>query len=91
MSITNNHASLHLWWKENLLIYQNVSKYYEHGCLQIFLSLFTSLLTALIVKNSSYFGWNLLYLSKKYCILNLKGFQYQIWTSMKRLEKAFTK
>ena len=32
MFITNNQASLRLWWKENLLIYQNVSKYYEHDC-----------------------------------------------------------
>ena len=32
MFITNIHASFHLWQKENLLIYQNVSKYYEHSC-----------------------------------------------------------
>ena len=30
--ITNNHASFHLWWKENLLKYQKVSKYYVHNC-----------------------------------------------------------
>ena len=38
--------------KENLLNYQKVSKYYEHGCLQNFILLFMSLLTTLIVKNS---------------------------------------
>ena len=27
--ITNNHVSFHLWWNENLLNYQNVSKYYD--------------------------------------------------------------
>ena len=27
---SNNHALFHLWWKENLLNHQNVSKYYEH-------------------------------------------------------------
>ena len=28
--ITNNHASFHLWWKENLFNHQKGSKYYEH-------------------------------------------------------------
>ena len=27
--ITNNRASFHLWWEENLL---KISKYYEHDC-----------------------------------------------------------
>ena len=27
---TNNHASFHLWWKENLVKYQKFSKYYDH-------------------------------------------------------------
>ena len=31
--ITYNHASFYLWWKENLLNYQKVSKYYEYDCL----------------------------------------------------------
>ena len=52
MVITNNHASLHLRWRENLLEYQYVSKYYEHGCLENFLWSFMSLLTVLFVKNS---------------------------------------
>ena len=30
--ITNNYALFHLWWKENSLNYQKVSKYYEHDC-----------------------------------------------------------
>ena len=30
--ITNNHGSFHLWWKENLVKYQKVSKYYVHDC-----------------------------------------------------------
>ena len=30
--ITNNDVSCHLWWKENLLSLQKVSKYYEHDC-----------------------------------------------------------
>ena len=50
--ITNNHASFHLWRKENLLNDQKVSKNYEHDCLKDFLLIFISLLTASIVKNS---------------------------------------
>ena len=30
--ITNNHASFHFWWKENLLNHQKVWKYYKHNC-----------------------------------------------------------
>ena len=30
--ISNNHASFRLWWKENLINYQKVSKYYEDDC-----------------------------------------------------------
>ena len=33
MFITNNNqASFHLWWKENLVKQQKLSKYYVHGC-----------------------------------------------------------
>ena len=31
MFISNNYASFHLWWKENLLKHQKVLKYYESG------------------------------------------------------------
>ena len=50
--ITNNHASFHLWWNKNLLNHQTISQYDEHDCLQKFLLLFMSLLTAFIVQNS---------------------------------------
>ena len=30
--VTNNHASFHLWWKENLIKYQKVLKYHVHDC-----------------------------------------------------------
>ena len=30
--IINNQASFHLWWKENLVNHQQVSKYYKHDC-----------------------------------------------------------
>ena len=32
MFISNNSASFHLWWKENLIKYQKVSKYYANDC-----------------------------------------------------------
>ena len=38
---------------ENFLNHQNVSKYYEHNCLQDFLLIFRSLLTALIIKDNN--------------------------------------
>ena len=52
MFITNNRPSFHLWGKENLVKHQKLSKYYENDCLQNFLLLFMSLLTAKFVKNS---------------------------------------
>ena len=52
MFITSNHASFHLWWKQNLVKYQKVSKYYVCDRLQNFVLLSMFLLTALIVKNS---------------------------------------
>ena len=30
--IRNNRTSFHLWWKENLVKYRKVSKYYETDC-----------------------------------------------------------
>ena len=51
MFINNNRTSFHLWWKGNLIKHQKVSKYYENDCLWNFISLFMSLLSALIVKN----------------------------------------
>ena len=36
MSISNNHPSFHLWWKENLVKHQKVSKHYENICLPFF-------------------------------------------------------
>ena len=32
MYLSNNCASFHLWWKENLVKHQKVSKYYENDC-----------------------------------------------------------
>ena len=32
MFISNNRASFHLWWNENLVRYQKISKYYQNDC-----------------------------------------------------------
>ena len=53
---SNNYASFHLRWKENLVKYQKASKYYDYDCLRNLLLLFVSLLTATIVKNSYIFA-----------------------------------
>ena len=75
-SNTNSHASFHLWWKENLLNHQKVSKNYEYNCLQNFLLLFMSLLTALIVGNSHILTVIYFICLKKSSRPNLKGFQH---------------
>ena len=54
--ISNNCSSLHLWWTENLVKLQQVSKYDEKDCLQIFFLLFMSLLPTKFVKNSHIWG-----------------------------------
>ena len=74
MFTSNTCASFHLRWKENLVKHQRVWKYYENDCLQNFLLLFISLLTAPIVKKKSYLGYNLLYLSKIRPNINRKVF-----------------
>ena len=50
--ISNNRPLFHLWWKENLVKHEKVSKYYEIDCLQNFLFLFMPLLTIKFVKKS---------------------------------------
>ena len=67
--------------KKNLVKHKKVSKYYDHDCPKNFILFFMSLLTAPIVKYSHVFGPR----------PNLKGFQYQIWTSAKRSEKLSSK
>ena len=63
MFITNNHTSFYLWWKENRVKHQDLSKYYDHECLKNFLLLFMSLITALLLKIHT-ISQNLLNLSK---------------------------
>ena len=52
MFIKDIRALVQLWLKEYLVKHQEVSKYYENGCLQIFRFPFKSLLIAKFVKNS---------------------------------------
>ena len=76
MFIINNHTLA------NLAKHQKVSECYDHDCLQNFILLLMSLLTASVVKNSQIMAEIYLYFLKSCQIPNLK-----IWTSMKRLEK----
>ena len=54
---------------------------------KIFLLLFMSSLTVLIAKNSHILAVIYFILLQNFPKLNLKGFQYQIWTSVKRSGK----
>ena len=81
--ITNNNSSFYLRWKKRLTNHQNVSKYYEHDCLQksaFKILLFMSLLTCLFFENSHTLAGIFLIFKKKRPRLTLKEFQYQIWT-----------
>ena len=76
--------------KRKLTKHQKVSKYYVHHCLKNFFSLFISLLTASIVKNSEILAEIYFDFLKKRPVPNLKVFQHQILTSVKRLEKCLS-
>ena len=79
MLVTNNHTSFHLWWKENLPNHEKVSKYDKHDRLENIL--------LLIVENSRILAGIYFAFLKKRTGPNLKGFQYQIWISVKILGK----
>ena len=85
--ITNNHTFLQMWLKEKLLNHRKVSNNCEHDCLQNFLFVFMSLLTAfvnkiLFINRVWKFGQN--WAGRYFTILNippslnLKDFQYRI-------------
>ena len=90
MFITNIHASFQLWWKENLVKLQKVSKYYDHDCLQNFIWLLRSWLTAPIVKSSHILVRVYFIFLKKRRRPNLEVFKYKILTSVKRSEKELS-
>ena len=75
MFITNNHASIH---------FSEVSIYCDPDCLQDFLLFFMSLLTAPIFQNSHILAVIYFIFLTKRPGPNLKGFQYQTWTLVKR-------
>ena len=70
--------------KKNLVKHQNVSKYYDMDCLQIFLLLLMSLLTIPIVKNSHILAGVYFIFLRKRPRPNAKVYQYQTWYSAKR-------
>ena len=50
MFVSNKRPSFHMCSKKNLVKHRKVSKYYETGCLQIFLLTFLLVLTTNFVK-----------------------------------------
>ena len=55
MFITNNHDSFHLWWHENFVSHQNVSKDYGQDCLKFFFFAFYFLISSFnCLKHSSF-------------------------------------
>ena len=86
MFISNNRPSFHLWWKENLAKLQQVSKYYEKDCLQIFLLLFMSLLPTKFVKNSHIWG-KIYFIFLKNMLKQTRNSFNQISSSVKSLLK----
>ena len=63
MFITNNHASFHLWWKENLVKYQEVSKYFDHDCWFVLRSFFLVRLLFISINLPYGFAWNTVVMS----------------------------
>ena len=89
MFIADNHASFHLWWKENLLNHQKVSKYYEHDCLESFLLLFMFLLTALIANNSHILARIYFIFLKNILDQSWKAFNAQFGPQWKNWENSY--
>ena len=88
--ISNNCASLHFWWKKNLVKYQKVSKYFENDRLQKFLMLFMYLLIYKFAKKSHIYA--------TIYFISLKNVLKQSWNSLipnldltEKSEKAVTK
>ena len=73
--IINNHALLHLWWRENLLKHPKVSKYYDKDCILNLFVLFMSLLTAPFIKSTHILVGVYFIFVKKRPIPNSKVFQ----------------
>ena len=71
-----------LWWNENLL--SKSLKILWTWLLQNILLILMFLWTALIAKNIHILAGNFFIFVKSCPRLNLKGFQYQIWASVKR-------
>ena len=74
MFISNNRPSFHLWWKENLVKHQKVSKCCKTDCLQNFLLLFMYLWTTKFVKNN--------HIKSRIFFVFLKNALKQTWNSL---------
>ena len=84
-------ASFHLLWKENYVKHQKFSKFYNHDSLQNFLSLFMSLLTAPIVKNSHILAGVYFIFLKNILDQSSKSFNIKSWPQGLRVTKTVKK
>ena len=73
--------------KENLVKHGKLSNSYDHDCLRKFILLFMSISTAAIVKDCNILAGIYFIFLRKHPIGNLKVFQYQNLTSVKRSER----
>ena len=95
MFISNKRASSQLWWKENLVKHERVSKYDENDCVQNRLLHFMSSLTVEFVKNSNIYARiyfiSLTNVLKQTCNdFNIKFRpQWKDWKSSYQLSKLF--
>ena len=87
MFITNNQDSFQLWGKGNLVKHQKVSNYYDQDCLKNFRLYFMSLIRSPIFENSHFPAEVFFIFLNTRPRSNFKGFQYEIWISVKRSEK----
>ena len=84
-------ASFHFLWKENYVNHQKFSKFYNHDSLQNFLSLFMSLLTAPIVKNSHILAGVYFIFLKNILDQSSKSFNIKSWPQGLRVTKTVKK
>ena len=84
-------ASFHFLWKENYVKHQKFSKFYNHDSLQNFLSLFMSLLTTPIVKNSHILAGVYFIFLKNILDQSSKSFNIKSWPQGLRVTKTVKK
>ena len=89
MFITNNQNSFHLWWKENFLKHQKVSKRYDQHCLKNFLLLFIRLLRVPIFKKKKFVAELCIFFLKTRPRWNFKSLNTKFSSQWKDLKNSY--